>query len=711
MADVLWTNTFAAVGRTVLGVARRIGDDPCSLIDIWFEDKERFVLEHVRMDPPVEMISVVKEGVRAGVSITAANRDSRVFKNADQFNSKRGDLLDQFSWNALESEIRGGGAVAGVGSTMMRVCPAHDYSIVMTMALVDALLPSGEDMDNVCHDIYHEYLFDWLVMFVNCTGGVLGGLYIFFAMRTSWLRIVIRKHCSEEVAVKEREGAANIIVSSRAVAGSSKKVIRGRRRSVHASKLSQEGGLLELSDVRASVVKVGKGGKGFESHLLDGVNVSFKPGCLTAVMGGSGAGKSTLLNVASLRQSDEISLRGSVTFGGETVESAEAMSDFVRAVGFVPQELDVVVDENLSCAENLYFQAHLRWNKRTLVDIEEATRGDGSIAELTLFVGEGISAVAHAVTQMLDRFGLLPFANTTAKNLSGGQRRRLAISIECLRPAPIMFLDEPTTGQDASTALGIVSLLQELAKGCDVLKPKTIVMVIHQPREEIFSMIDRVVLLGKGGHVVFSGETDKALDQLVVDATAQSPLEQRKEGGLLSVGDHSGNLADQLMDVLQLLTAEQILRAAEIVRTREMKRVLARMDFRAMTKSSDPGSTKNPMRGASAESLDSGAWEGAGSNEMAPLMHRLNAMFLKRHWGTNWVELVMAWFVLPVTMFGICALPNWWVGGQPEAQELIVQVRAASERRATCSEVVFARPALQRLIRTCTSLVFHLPTL
>ena len=71
-------------------------------------------------------------------------------------------------------------------------------------------------------------------------------------------------------------------------------------------------------------------------------------------------------------------------------------------------------------------------------------------------------------------------STTLAKDLSGGQRRRLAIALECLRPAPIMFLDEPTTGQDSTSALSIVKLLQELARGDEVIKPKTVVMVIHQ---------------------------------------------------------------------------------------------------------------------------------------------------------------------------------------------------------------------------------------
>jgi ABC-type multidrug transport system ATPase subunit len=699
ISDVLWTNTFAAVGRAAFGVAARIADDACLHIDMYHEDPETYVLEHIRLDPPVEQFSFIKaDGTRAAVSLSAANRDKEAFDLPDLFNPKRLDLMKQLSWNAVEDDIRFPGSWAeGLPNSIGRKCPAHDYSIAMTIALVDALLPTDENMHVICHDIQDEKVFDFLCMIVNLIGSILGALYIFFYLRASWLRNQLRQHAIEEQILKEEDerntgalrssgyGGGLSSQETSSTVGSGATGSKKKRRASVAAQISQEGGLLELRDMEATIEKVKRGGGGtFTAKLLDSVNVSFQPGCLTAVMGGSGAGKSTLLNVASMRQAANISLCGGITFGGEKVETPEDMAHFVRAVGFVPQELDVVVDEKLSCAENLYFQAHLRWNAKTLQTVHDAhgeRTGDQSSRDA--FGGDDptavkatVSAICHAVTDMLDRFGLLVHANTVAKNLSGGQRRRLAIAIECLRPAPVMFLDEPTTGQDSATALGLVGLLKDLAKGCAVLKPKTIVMVIHQPREEIFAMVDRVVLMGRGGRVVYNGPTSEALSQLVIDATGHSPLEEEQPGGILAVGNHTNNLADKLMDILQALTEEQILHAAELVRSREMEHNMSRKEFRKMM-----GGSKNSLRWSLNSGISSGGSNAALDSEkddsetaIAPRFHRINALFLKRYWGVTVGEHLGELVFIPFVLWCICALPNWWRGGQPEAQELIVQV-------------------------------------
>jgi hypothetical protein len=59
---------------------------------------------------------------------------------------------------------------------------------------------------------------------------------------------------------------------------------------------------------------------------------------------------------------------------------------------------------------------------------------------------------------------------------------------------------------------------------------------------------------------------------------------------------------------------------------------------------------------------------------MADARHRLLALTYKRHWGTSGTELLLFLVGLPLINFVICALPNTARGGNPEAQELIVQI-------------------------------------
>ena len=68
-----------------------------------------------------------------------------------------------------------------------------------------------------------------------------------------------------------------------------------------------------------------------------------------------------------------------------------------------------------------------------------------------------------------------------------------------MRDPPVLIFDEPTSGLDAATALGIISLLHGLTR-----TGRLIFVSIHQPREEILDLFDRVWLL-KSGRLVFDG--------------------------------------------------------------------------------------------------------------------------------------------------------------------------------------------------------------
>ena len=85
------------------------------------------------------------------------------------------------------------------------------------------------------------------------------------------------------------------------------------------------------------------------------------------------------------------------------------------------------------------------------------------------------------------------------RGISGGQRKRVNIGIEVVSDPTVLFLDEPTSGLDSSSSKEVVSALNQLAHNLNL----TIAAVIHQPRYEIFTLFDDVLLLGKGGKTVF----------------------------------------------------------------------------------------------------------------------------------------------------------------------------------------------------------------
>ena len=82
------------------------------------------------------------------------------------------------------------------------------------------------------------------------------------------------------------------------------------------------------------------------------------------------------------------------------------------------------------------------------------------------------------------------------RQLSGGELRRLAIARALLHDAPLMLLDEPTEGLDATTESQILDLLTKVMKG------KTVLMVTHRLRGLV--NFDRIIVMDNG-HIIEQG--------------------------------------------------------------------------------------------------------------------------------------------------------------------------------------------------------------
>jgi len=213
--------------------------------------------------------------------------------------------------------------------------------------------------------------------------------------------------------------------------------------------------------------------KGGKLGLRD-VNINEESGKLIGIMGGSGAGKSTLLNVLN---SMETPSGGSVKINGKNIHTErEAISG---VIGHVSQD-DLLIEE-LTVYENLFYNAKLCFGN--LDDEEISKRCNSLLADL------GLSETRH-----------LKVGSPLEKTISGGQRKRLNISLELIREPSVLFVDEPTSGLSSRDSENIMDLLKELA-----LKGKLIFVVIHQPSSEIYKMFDNLMILDVGGYPIYYG--------------------------------------------------------------------------------------------------------------------------------------------------------------------------------------------------------------
>jgi ABC-type multidrug transport system ATPase subunit len=213
--------------------------------------------------------------------------------------------------------------------------------------------------------------------------------------------------------------------------------------------------------------------KGGKLGLRD-VNINEESGKLIGIMGGSGAGKSTLLNVLN---GNEAPSGGSVTINGKNIHTQR--DEIQGVIGHVSQD-DLLIEE-LTVYENLFYNAKLCFGN--LPDNEIATKCNELLADL------GLSETRN-----------LKVGSPLEKTISGGQRKRLNISLELIREPSVLFVDEPTSGLSSRDSENIMDLLKELA-----LKGKLIFVVIHQPSSDIYKMFDKLMILDVGGYPIYYG--------------------------------------------------------------------------------------------------------------------------------------------------------------------------------------------------------------
>ncbi len=208
--------------------------------------------------------------------------------------------------------------------------------------------------------------------------------------------------------------------------------------------------------------------------VIAGVDLPVPPGQITALIGPNGCGKSTLLRgLARLLKPRA----GAVYLDGAAI-SALPTKELARRLGILPQS--PTAPEGLT-VRDLVAQGrypHQGW-------FQQWSREDEAV-----------------VARALDITGTTTLAERPLDTLSGGQRQRLAIARALVKDAPIVLLDEPTTGLDSESERLVMEALDRLMEG------RTTIVIAH--RLTTVRRADLIVVL-ENGRIVEQGSHEELL--------------------------------------------------------------------------------------------------------------------------------------------------------------------------------------------------------
>ena len=215
-------------------------------------------------------------------------------------------------------------------------------------------------------------------------------------------------------------------------------------------------------------------------HVLKGINLDIERGEFVSIMGASGSGKSTLLNILGILDnydSGEYYLNDVLIKNLSETRSAEYRN---RMIGFIFQSFNLISFKNAveNVALPLFYQGVSR-KKRNQMALE-----------------------------YLDKLGLKEWAHHMPNELSGGQKRRVAIAGVLAMEPEVLILDEPTAGLDVEARNEILDLLREYIAQDE----KRTILITSHISTDLESLCDDIYLI-HDGKIILHEDTDVILEQ------------------------------------------------------------------------------------------------------------------------------------------------------------------------------------------------------
>jgi ABC-2 type transport system ATP-binding protein len=312
-----------------------------------------------------------------------------------------------------------------------------------------------------------------------------------------------------------------------------------------------------------------------EVHALRGIDLSVPHGTVLGVLGPNGAGKTTAVRILTtlLRPDGGRAL----VEGFDVVREAAAVR---RVIGLAGQS--AAIQEELTGRENLQIIGrlyHLRWPQ----------------------------ARSRAV-ELLGQFGLLDAADRAAKTYSGGMQRRLDLAASLVGRPQVLFLDEPTTGLDPRSRLGMWDIIRSLVAG------GTTILLTTQYLDEADELADEIVVIDHG-LVIAAGTAEELKGQAggdlveftvpdrsrIADAAAaitaigEGEPHTDPETGVVNIGV-GGRGSDALVDAVRILDAAGVVTRGLALRRPSLDDVFLTLTGHAAEEEEQPNGRRRGAR-------------------------------------------------------------------------------------------------------------------
>ena len=211
-----------------------------------------------------------------------------------------------------------------------------------------------------------------------------------------------------------------------------------------------------------------------EVRALRGIDLSVPQGTVLGVLGPNGAGKTTAVRILTTLMLPDAGR--ALVDGYDVVREAAAVR---RSIGLAGQS--AAIQEELTGRENLELIGRLYHLSK--------------------------SYARSRAAELLEQFDLVDAADRPAKGFSGGMQRRLDLAASLVGNPKVLFLDEPTTGLDPRSRLGMWAIIRSLVAG------GTTLLLTTQYLDEADELADEIVVIDHG-LVIAAGTSEQLKDRV-----------------------------------------------------------------------------------------------------------------------------------------------------------------------------------------------------